>query len=49
VSLHAAADHLEGNDDWWDNVLTFQVVSGTEPYFAGTRFVPSSGSLDVVS
>ena len=20
VPLHAAADHLEGNDDWWDNV-----------------------------
>ena len=49
VSLHAGADHLEGNYDWWDNVLTFQVVPGTEPYFVGTSFVPSSVSLDVVS
>jgi lipopolysaccharide transport system ATP-binding protein len=42
VALHVGASHVEGNYDWWDEVTTFQVVPGSEPYFVGTAYLPTS-------
>ena len=36
IALHAGASHLEGNFDWWDNALVFQVVPCAQrPHFLG--------------
>jgi len=42
VALHVGANHVEGNFDWWDEVATFQVVPGSEPYFVGAAYLPTS-------
>ena len=42
VALHVGANHVEGNYDWWDEVATFQVVPGGEPYFVGTAYLPTT-------
>ena len=40
VSLHEGATHLEGNHDWWDRVLVFQVARGDEAVFSGVAQLP---------
>jgi lipopolysaccharide transport system ATP-binding protein len=42
VALHAGAVHVEGNYDWWDEVVSFQVMPGGEPVFVGSAYLPSS-------
>jgi len=42
IALHVGATHVEGNYDWWDEVTTFQVVPGSEPYFVGAAYLPTS-------
>jgi lipopolysaccharide transport system ATP-binding protein len=42
VALHVGATHVEGNYDWWDEVATFQVVPGGEPYFVGAAYLPTT-------
>ena len=45
VALHAGATHVEGNYDWWDEVVTFQVVPGGEPVFVGAAYLPTTARL----
>jgi homopolymeric O-antigen transport system ATP-binding protein len=40
VAVHSAADHLVNNYDWWDKVISFQVVPGPEPPFIGSAWLP---------
>ncbi len=36
LALHAGADHLQGNFDWWDKAVVFQVVaSNRKAHFVG--------------
>jgi lipopolysaccharide transport system ATP-binding protein len=42
VALHTGANHVEGNYDWWDEVVTFQVVPGGEPVFVGAAYLPTT-------
>jgi lipopolysaccharide transport system ATP-binding protein len=46
VAVHAGQVHLEGNYDWWDQVLVFQVIPGAEFSFVGSAFLPVHGTLD---
>lgn len=45
VALHAGANHVEGNYDWWDEVVTFQVVPGGEPVFVGTAYLSTTARV----
>jgi lipopolysaccharide transport system ATP-binding protein len=40
VTVHAGRTHLEGNYDWWDQALAFQVTPGGSYEFAGTAALP---------
>jgi len=42
VALHVGANHVEGNYDWWDEVVSFQVVPGGEPIFIGAAYLPTT-------
>jgi lipopolysaccharide transport system ATP-binding protein len=42
AALHAGRVHLEGNYDWWDHAVAFEVVPGPEPYFVGRAYLPVS-------
>jgi lipopolysaccharide transport system ATP-binding protein len=42
VALHVGASHVEGNYDWWDEVVAFQVVPGREPVFVGAAYLPTT-------
>ena len=42
VALHAGAVHVEGNYDWWDEVVSFQIMPGGEPVFVGSAYLPST-------
>ncbi len=42
VALHAGRVHLEGNYDWWDHAIAFQVVPGDERYFVGRAYLPAT-------
>ncbi len=46
VALHAGSVHLEGSYDWWDKVTAFQIVSGREPPFVGSSFLPCEVRLE---
>jgi len=46
VAVHAGRVHLEGNYDWWDQVLVFQVIPGDQYSFVGTTFLPVHGKWD---
>jgi lipopolysaccharide transport system ATP-binding protein len=40
VAVHSGATHLEGNYDWWDQCLAFQVVPGNSTSFVGVVSLP---------
>jgi lipopolysaccharide transport system ATP-binding protein len=40
AALHAGRVHLQGNYDWWDQVVVFQVMPSKEPPFVGTAYLP---------
>lgn len=43
LALHAGADHLQGNFDWWDKAVLFQVVANLKnPHFAGVTALDAS-------
>jgi lipopolysaccharide transport system ATP-binding protein len=42
VAIHAGAVHVEGNYDWWDEVVSFQVMPGGEPVFVGSAYLPAT-------
>ena len=45
VSLHRGDAHLNGNFDWWDQALVFQVIAnGTHP-FVGVAVLPTRGTV----
>ena len=45
AAIHVGVSHIEGNYDWWDNALAFQLLPGDEPRFAGACYIPVSGRL----
>jgi lipopolysaccharide transport system ATP-binding protein len=48
TALHAGSVHLEGNYDWWDKVLVFQVVPGDEPTFVGCTYLPTTVRFEAI-
>ena len=48
TALHSGSVHLEGNYDWWDKVLVFQVVPGDEPTFVGCAYLPTSMRFEAI-
>ena len=40
VAVHGDATHLVDNYDWWDKVIAFEIVPGSEPAFIGTTWLP---------
>jgi lipopolysaccharide transport system ATP-binding protein len=46
VAVHARQTHLEGNYDWWDQVLVFQVVPGSGREFVGSAALPCEVKWD---
>jgi lipopolysaccharide transport system ATP-binding protein len=40
VAVHSDATHLAGNYDWWDKVIGFQIVPGSESAFIGSAWLP---------
>lgn len=40
TAIHQARTHLEGNFDWWDQALTFQVIAGENKVFTGVNYLP---------
>jgi lipopolysaccharide transport system ATP-binding protein len=40
VSSHAGATHYEGNYDWIDQILVFQILPGDRQVFVGTSALP---------
>lgn len=49
VAIHAGAVHVEGNYDWWDEVVSFQVMPGGEPVFVGAAYLPSTARFTQAS
>jgi lipopolysaccharide transport system ATP-binding protein len=41
TAVHVGAVHIEGNYDWWDEVVTLQVIPGDEARFVGTAYLPT--------
>lgn len=39
-ALHSAYNHLNGNYDWWDQALTFEVAQGESALFSGVVGLP---------
>ncbi|HMH51964.1 MAG TPA: ABC transporter ATP-binding protein [Candidatus Acidoferrum sp.] len=40
VAVHSDATHLVDNYDWWDKVIAFEIVAGSEPAFIGSAWLP---------
>jgi len=40
VAVHGDATHLVDNYDWWDKVIAFEVVPGSQPFFIGSAWLP---------
>jgi lipopolysaccharide transport system ATP-binding protein len=40
VAVHSDATHLVDNYDWWDKVIAFEIVPGSQPPFIGTTWLP---------
>ena len=40
VAVHGDATHLVDNYDWWDKVIAFEIVPGSEPSFIGSTWLP---------
>ncbi len=41
AAVHRGRTHLEGNYDWWDHALAFEVVSNGGPPFVGVAALPT--------
>lgn len=46
VAVHSGMVHTEGNYDWWDRALVFQVLPGNEPPFVGGAYLPVSCQIE---
>jgi lipopolysaccharide transport system ATP-binding protein len=40
IAVHSDATHLANNYDWWDKVIGFQIVPGSESSFIGSAWLP---------
>jgi hypothetical protein len=40
IAVHSDATHLANNYDWWDEVIGFQIVPGSESSFIGSAWLP---------
>jgi lipopolysaccharide transport system ATP-binding protein len=40
AAVHPGATHLEGNYDWWDQCLAFQIVPRSSTKFIGVVYLP---------
>ena len=40
VAVHSGLTHLEGNYDWWDQCLVFQIISHSSIKFTGVASLP---------
>jgi hypothetical protein len=40
IAVHSDATHLANNYDWWDKVIEFQIVPGSESSFIGSAWLP---------
>jgi hypothetical protein len=38
--VHRDATHLANNYDWWDKVIGFEIVPGSESSFIGSAWLP---------
>jgi lipopolysaccharide transport system ATP-binding protein len=45
VALHFGETHMEGNYDWWDQCLSFEVIPGNSFTFIGVASLPVKFSL----
>ena len=46
IALHQDKSHIQGNYDWWDNVLVFQVLPvGQSAEFIGVSYLPVKASM----
>ena len=41
IAVHSDATHLANNYDWWDKVIGFQIVPGSESPFIGSAWLPA--------
>jgi lipopolysaccharide transport system ATP-binding protein len=49
VAVHSDATHLVDNYDWWDKVIGFEIVPGSEPRFIGVAALPVRLHVERVS
>ena len=40
IAVHSDATHVANNYDWWDKVIGFQIVPGSESSFIGSAWLP---------
>jgi lipopolysaccharide transport system ATP-binding protein len=45
TAVHVGATHIEGNYDWWDDVVNLQVIPGEEARFVGIAYLPTEVSF----
>ena len=41
IAVPSDASHLANNYDWWDKVIGFQIVPGSESSFIGSAWLPA--------
>jgi hypothetical protein len=41
IAVPSDARHLANNYDWWDKVIGFQIVPGSESSFIGSAWLPA--------
>jgi lipopolysaccharide transport system ATP-binding protein len=46
VAVHCGATHLDGNFDWWDQALAFQVIPNDSYHFVGAASLPVEVKLE---
>lgn len=47
VALHAGYDHTQRCYDWWDGVVSFDIVNAAHPKFTGSAWLPTELSVRV--
>ncbi|HYB42106.1 MAG TPA: ABC transporter ATP-binding protein [Candidatus Methylomirabilis sp.] len=40
MAIHRDATHLSLNYDWWDKMISFEIVPGSGPHFIGSAWLP---------
>lgn len=48
TALVSTDTHLEDNFDWQDNVLVFDVMNASHPFFIGSSFIPATFEVKAV-